>query len=339
LYGLSSLRPDSVLIPPECPKPNASTKRINWHRWFGIGLTERFDGTPWRVELEKELALKRQRLDLVIIEQTGDSAPTDPTRLDLPDGLDKLSAHNLLTYKSQQEALDAWALDELTSHYVNYRKLLGALCDDQDGADSQADHDQSASLLPEAAFQLFAVATREPLGLFRRLPSGALQPTDCAGVHDVQWGARRIRLIVLDAVADLPRNALWELFSSRIERVRQGIGHLHGRRQSAAAQELLYRLFINHRLGLSAMTYTVDDFIRETHQEIIANLTPEERRAILREMPPEERRAILQELPPEERLRDLGPEERLRGLDPDALRFLDPQAREMLRQVLDKLKQ
>ena len=91
-------------------------------------------------------------------------------------------------------------------------------------------------------------------------------------------------------------------------------------------QRMHYRLFINHRLGLSAMTYTVDDFIRETHQEIIANLTPEERLA------------ILQEMPPEERLRGLEPEERLRGLDPDALRSLDPETREMLRQVLGKLK-
>jgi hypothetical protein len=40
-------------------------------------------------------------------------------------------------------------------------------------------------------------------------------------------------------------------------------------------------------------------------------------------------RAILQEMPPEERLR---------GLDPDALRSLDPEDREMLRQMLGKLK-
>jgi hypothetical protein len=179
------------------------------------------------------------------------------------------------------------------------------------------------------------VATRPPLGLFRRLPAGALQPTDRAGVHDLHWGIRRIRLIVLDDVADAPRNALWELFSSRIEHVRQGLCHLRGRRQSAAAQELLYRVFITQRLGLSAMSYTIDDFIRETHQEIIANLTAEERRAIIEEMPPEER---LRGLGPDELLRCLDPEDLLRGLDPDELRSLDPETREMLRQVLGKLK-
>jgi hypothetical protein len=295
------------------------------------------------VELEKELALKRQRLDVVIIEQGSAEAATDPAALDLPDGLDNLRAHNLLTYKSHQEALDAWALDELVGHYVNYRKLLA----DRGREGSAEDADAGAfdaRLLPEDAFQLYAVATREPRKLLRRLPAGTLQPTPRAGVHDLQWGARRIRLIVLDAVADTPRNALWEIFSANVEHVRQGLRHYRGR--TAAAHELLYRLFIAYRLGLPAMTYTVDDFIRETHEEIIANLTPEERRAIIEEMPPEERRAIIQELPPEERLRGLAPEQRLRGLDPEErLRGLDPEAidtldaegREMLRKVLGKL--
>jgi hypothetical protein len=218
----------------------SQAKRIDWHRWFGIGLSDRFDGTPWRVELEKELALKRQRLDVVIIEQSG-GAGTDiqPWTFDLPDGLDNLRAHNLLTYKSHQEALDAWAVDELLGHYVNYRKLLAARCDDRNVGDGDLDEADAEGLLPEDNFQLYAVATRPPLGLFRRLPAGALQPTDRAGIHDLHWGIRRIRLIVLDDVADAPHNALWELFSSRIEHVRQGLRHLRGRRQSVAAQELL----------------------------------------------------------------------------------------------------
>jgi formylglycine-generating enzyme required for sulfatase activity len=40
----------------------------------------------------------------------------------LRDGLDNLAGHNLLTYKSLREPLDDWALQELTGHYVNYRK-------------------------------------------------------------------------------------------------------------------------------------------------------------------------------------------------------------------------
>ncbi len=44
--------------------------RLPWHRLFGIALVEQFAGTPWRVELELELALRSQRLDIVLIERT-----------------------------------------------------------------------------------------------------------------------------------------------------------------------------------------------------------------------------------------------------------------------------
>jgi hypothetical protein len=165
----------------------SQAKRIDWHRWFGIGLTEHFHGTPWRVELEKELALKRQLLDVVIIEQADSEATLDPAALDLPDGLENLRAHNLLTYKSHQEALDAWALDELIGHYVNYRKLLVAQQSDTSAAEGDANNNQT-HLLPEAAFQLYAVATREPLKLLRQLPASALQPTDLPGVHGSEMG-------------------------------------------------------------------------------------------------------------------------------------------------------
>jgi hypothetical protein len=39
-----------------------------WHRLFGITLTDLFAGTPWRVELAQELALRSQLLDVVSIE-------------------------------------------------------------------------------------------------------------------------------------------------------------------------------------------------------------------------------------------------------------------------------
>ena len=95
-----------------------------WHRLFGITLTDVFRATPWRVELEKELALQSQLLDVVIIEQAAGERALSPSGWELPEGLEGLRAHNLLTYKSQHEALDPWALDELIGHYVNYRKLL-----------------------------------------------------------------------------------------------------------------------------------------------------------------------------------------------------------------------
>ena len=90
-----------------------------WHRLFGMALTDLFTGRPWRVELELELALKSQRLDVLIIERlTGQAATLDPAALqDLPDGVDTLGAHNILTYKSAQETLDAWAVDESIGHF------------------------------------------------------------------------------------------------------------------------------------------------------------------------------------------------------------------------------
>ncbi|WP_200382083.1 hypothetical protein [Thiococcus pfennigii] len=226
-----------------------------------------------------------------------------------------MRARNVLTYKSHQEPLDAWALDELIGHYVNDRKLLAAPA--------------SERLLPEPAFQLYAVATRTPRKLVDALPPGAVQPTAWPGVYDLQWGARTIRLIVLGEVAEHPRNAPWELFSLQLDRLRHGLTHYQAR--SALAGELLYRLYLAYRLELPNMSYTIEEFIRETHREVIAHLTPEERRAILEQTPPEER---LRGLPPEERLRGLPPEERLRGLKLDEL---DANERATLEALLKKL--
>ena len=94
---------------------------ISWHRLFGIGLIDLFAHTNYKVELEKDLSIKQQFLDVVIIEQV--QASELPKGL--PDGLDNLAQHNLLTYKSFRESLTSWALDELVGHYVNYRKQIG----------------------------------------------------------------------------------------------------------------------------------------------------------------------------------------------------------------------
>src|SRR5205085_7872606 len=77
----------------------------DWHRLFGLILTDFFTGSPFRVELEKDLSLKKQLLDVVILRRE-----EGPFRERLPDGLEDLAAHNLITFKSYQEALDDWAL-------------------------------------------------------------------------------------------------------------------------------------------------------------------------------------------------------------------------------------
>jgi hypothetical protein len=60
-------------------------------------------------------------------------------------GFEELAAHNLVSFKSYQEALDGWALLELLCHYVNYRKQVSPSMQD---------------LLPEEDFRLFAVRVR-----------------------------------------------------------------------------------------------------------------------------------------------------------------------------------
>ena len=39
----------------------------DWHRLFGLILTDFFAGTPFVVELEKDLALKKQLLDVLVL--------------------------------------------------------------------------------------------------------------------------------------------------------------------------------------------------------------------------------------------------------------------------------
>ena len=85
---------------------------INWHRLFGLALCDYFTGTEYAVEMEKDLARKRQVLDILIIRGQGQPL-ADPC-----DGLDALRPHTLVTYKSGQESLDAWAIEELTAKWV-----------------------------------------------------------------------------------------------------------------------------------------------------------------------------------------------------------------------------
>ena len=112
-------------------------RMVPWHRWFGLLLEDFFTGIAYGVRLEEELLLKRQFLDVLIL-RWGDG----PEPKSLPDGLEGLGEHNLVTYKSSAESLDLWALDELFGHYVNYRKQL---------------REQNVDA-PESAFRFYAVS-------------------------------------------------------------------------------------------------------------------------------------------------------------------------------------
>jgi len=235
-----------------------------------------FQGAPWRVELECELALQSQLLDVVLIE-TAERGTRPRLPPDLPDGLEALRAHNLLTYKSQHEALDAWALDELVGHYVNYRKLT---------------LDAHGARLPDHAFGLYAVATRYPQALAAQY---RLEPATAPGLYDVAWGSQVVRLIVLNAMERAPRNAPWALFASERKRLRDAVQQY---RQQArgnpadAALALIERLYLPYLSEAPEMAYTLQEFLQETKELMLAHMSAEER------------------------LKGLDPEDRLKGLDP-----------------------
>ena len=114
----------------------------DWHRLFGLLLADFFTGSPFTVEVERDLSEQQQFLDVVILRRGRGRFSGR-----LPDGLDGLTAHNLISFKSHHEALDAWAMKELIGHYVAYRKLVSP---------------SPSELLPEDQFRLYAVCAAFP---------------------------------------------------------------------------------------------------------------------------------------------------------------------------------
>src|SRR5262249_12705617 len=140
----------------------------------------------------------------------------------LPDGFEGLAGHNLVTFKSHQEALDAWALWELVGHFVNYRKQASPSLQD---------------LLPEAVFRLFAVCARFPHNLAHEGTLAALRD----GVYEAQGLALRIRVVVAHQLPLRENNAMLHLFSAREELLRYGREHYRPRSQETST--LLFELF------------------------------------------------------------------------------------------------
>ena len=231
--------------------PQKRKAMTEWHRLFGLALTDYFDGSSYQVELEKDLSLKQQFVDVIIIEhETG-----SPLR-ELPDGLDNLRRHNILSYKSIQESFNAWTCDELLGHYVNYRKQISPSMD---------------KLLPESEFRLYGVSTRYPQKFAQQT---TLTPI-VQGVYDMPWGGQQVRIIVLGQIAETPRNAIWQLFSAEPDHVKYGASHYqwHIQQLSTIVQELYKR----YRLEGITMPYTTNDYYAEVTREHINLLTPEER--------------------------------------------------------------
>jgi hypothetical protein len=285
----------------------------DWHRLFGLLLTDFFTGSPFTVEVERDLSQQQQLLDVVIVRRgRGRFAGR------LPDGLDDLAAHNLISFKSHREALDGWAMKELVGHYVAYRKLVSP---------------SPTDLLPEDHFRLYAVCARFPHNLSGQVPWQERQ----AGVYDCRWGTDVVRVLVAGALPREAHNAPLHLFSAAPDLVSFGQGAY--RRRSTKTSLLLGQLFEAFQGEGLAMSYTMKDFERDYIKKHFPQLTPEEQREVLESLPPDKRQKLLESLPPEEQraapgslppeerrevLESLPPEERLAGLSAEQIRqYLD----------------
>lgn len=258
----------------------------DWHRLFGLLLTDFFSGSPFAVEVERDLSVQQQLLDVVIVRRGRGRFVGR-----LPDGLEGLRPHNLLTFKSHHEALDGWAMKELTGADVAYRKLVSP---------------SPSELLPEDQFGLYAVAARFPQNLSGQVPWQKVQK----GVYDCQWGTETIRVLVVGELPREPHNAPLHLFSAAPGLVEFGSSAY--RRRSEQTSRLLEQLLERLRGEGFAVSFTMEDFNRQYIKEHFPQL------------PPEEREEVLKALPPEERLAGLPLEERLAGLSAEQIRqYLD----------------
>jgi len=268
------------------------------HRLFGLSWIDFFQGTSITVEIELDLSLKQQFIDLVLIRKGPGPLPRP-----LPDGFEDLAAHNLVTFKSHQEALDGWALQELVGHYVNYRKQASPSLQE---------------LLPEDDFRLFAVCARYPHNLAQRVGLTPLRE----GVYEVQGLGLRIRVIVVNQLPLHEPNAMLHLFSAREELLRYGREHY--RPHSPETSTLLYDLFMVYSEE-PEMSDKLKEYVQQSIDKLLASLPPEELR---KRLSVEERleglsaEELRKRLPVEERLEGLSVEEIIRALPPEKLEAL-----------------
>ena len=266
---------------------------IDWHHLFGWTLMDYFTGSNYSVDLEKDLSVKPQLLDVVIIEKSTGSPLSE-----LPDGLENLSKHNLLTYKSLHETLDTLVIAELLSHYVNYRKLLSP----------KAWEDLSLS-----DFRLYAVTTRYPRKLSQEFKNDFQEIKK--GVYVLQFGNHNIQVIILSQMPQIKKNALWQLFCNNPDGFKFGRQHYQWRYPPAIA--LLNPLITMYGKKGVNMPYTLEEAVKECVKYTLESLPPEER---LRGLPPAERlrglplSEVVQYFSPADMVKPLSIEERLSGL-------------------------
>ena len=250
--------------------------KINWHRLFGLLLMDYFSARGYNVELEMDLSVKRQYLDVVIVEQNDKEADLS----DICDGFDNLPKHNLLSYKSNRQSLNSWAMEELIGHYVNYRKVCGL----------------NASISED--IQLYAVSTRYPEKLFSEV--SATEVT--TGVFEIKAISREIRILVLSRLPLSQRNAVLAFFSFDPGKVLFALENYQWQMDDGST--VINQLFQKYSLEGIAMSYTMEKFRKDYVKAHLRDLDPEDR---------------LKGLEAEDRLKGLEAEDRLKGLEAEEI--------------------
>jgi len=265
---------------------------FQWHRLLGLSLIDLMSNTCYEVELERDLSTQQQLLDVLIINKHQGNLPEV-----LPDGLDNLKQYNLITYKSHQDTLSLWAIEELISHFVSYRKIVSS--------NEHASHtnEKPKKLIPYDQFQLYALTAHHPKALAKAYPLTAVRQ----GVYELAVLSNTMRIIVLRELPKTANNTIWHLFSGDKSLIEFSAKHHRWKQQDVS--RLTNRIFEQYGLEGILMAYTMEQFLEEEKQALLNSLTPEER---LRGLDAETR---LQGLDAETRLQGLGAEERLRGLD------------------------
>ena len=272
---------------------------IPWHRFLKIGLNQLFSGTCFEVRDEFDLSDQKQLVDFVVLRRTDLELPEpDPSRL--PDGLQSLQDHNLISYKSMNEAFDRYALNELVGHAVTYSKL-------------QAEKNWRAF---SDELGLIAVSTRQPkTEVIARL----LQRTELEDVYEIDCAGWNVTCVVINRAPRDNHNWLWELLRGDRSRWKTGkISDILGE--------------INQLLkNMDVVDPEIEEFENQVLESWLQELSPEMR---LKGLEPEER---LKGLEPEERLKGLEPEERLKGLEPEErLKGLTAKELEQISKLLRK---
>jgi hypothetical protein len=251
---------------------------VKWHHVLGNALRDYFSDTCYSVGIDRELKIK-QFVDILIIEEH--EGENREHRLK---GFENLSKYNVITYKSLRQPLDSWALDELTSYYVLFRKMISP---DQD------------KLISEEEFKLYGISTRFP----EKLKKQELLEYKNPGVYEITRGSKKIEILIICEMPREKKAALWQMFNTKTEMIEYGLSEYKWKREDY--RKLVFtELVMKYQEEGIKMSYTEKDFKRDVALDIIGFLSTEER---------------LQGLRPEERLQGLRPEERLQGLQAEQI--------------------